>query len=193
MKISESRQHISIGQTYQDNRVNHESTVIYGDDRSGHGGDSTSQSADSSGHSGDSSGHGCDSCGHGVDMIVVVMVVIVEVTVVITAVTVVIVVVMVMIGVIIVPIVLTKVPNIVPFMHDNATYIRDTKQDNKPKQDLVTSCYSWVSRDVINFTGGQLQIKTQSSEGNNFSPYVLTFCLPANMCNFVRFVHSSTA
>ena len=59
MKISESRQHISIGQTYQDNRVNHESTsdgstVIYGDERSGHGGDSTSQSADSSGHSGDS-------------------------------------------------------------------------------------------------------------------------------------------
>ena len=33
--------------------------------------------------------------------------------------------------------------------------------------------YSWVSRDVINFTGGQLQIDTQSLEGNNFSLYVL--------------------
>ena len=29
--------------------------------------------------------------------------------------------------------------------------------------------YSWVSRDVINFTGGQLQIDTQSLEGSNFS------------------------
>ena len=53
------------------------------------------------------------------------------------------------------------------------------------------SQYSWVSRDVINFTGGQLQIDTQSLEGNNFSLYVLTFCLAGNKCNFVRFVHSS--
>ena len=52
--------------------------------------------------------------------------------------------------------------------------------------------YSWVSRDVINFTGGQLQIDTQSLKENNFLLYVLTFCLAANMCNFVRFVHSST-
>ena len=53
-------------------------------------------------------------------------------------------------------------------------------------------CNSWVSRHVINFTGGQLQIDTQSLEENNFSLYVLTFCLAANMSNFVRFVHSST-
>ena len=51
--------------------------------------------------------------------------------------------------------------------------------------------YSWVSRDVINFTGGQLQIDTQSLEGNIFSLYALTLCLAANMCNFVRFVLSS--
>ena len=50
---------------------------------------------------------------------------------------------------------------------------------------------SWVSRDVINFIGGQLQIDTQSSDGNNFSLYVLTLYLAGNMCNFVRFVHSS--
>ena len=56
----------------------------------------------------------------------------------------------------------------------------------------VCGVFSWVSRDVINFTGGQLQIDTQSLDGNNFSLYVLTFCLAANMCNFVRFVHSST-
>ena len=51
---------------------------------------------------------------------------------------------------------------------------------------------SWLSHDVINFTGGQLKIDTQSLEGNNFSLYVLTFCLAASMCNFVRFVHFST-
>ena len=51
---------------------------------------------------------------------------------------------------------------------------------------------SWLSRDVVNFTGGQLKIGTQSLEANNFSLYVLTFCLVANMCNFVRFAHSST-
>ena len=45
--------------------------------------------------------------------------------------------------------------------------------------------YSWVSRDVINFTGGQLQINTQSSEENNSSLYVWILCLAANMCNFV--------
>ena len=53
--------------------------------------------------------------------------------------------------------------------------------------------YSWVSCDIINFTGGQLQINTQLSKGNKFSLYVLTFCLAANMCNLVRFAHSSTA
>ena len=53
--------------------------------------------------------------------------------------------------------------------------------------------YFWDSRDVTIFTGGQLQIDAQSSEGNNFSLYVLALCLEANMCNFVRFVHSSTA
>ena len=52
--------------------------------------------------------------------------------------------------------------------------------------------YSWDSRDVVNFTGGQLLIDTQSLEGNNFSLFVLPFCLAANMCNFVRFVDSST-
>ena len=44
-----------------------------------------------------------------------------------------------------------------------------------------------------NFTGGQLQIDAQSSEGNSFSLYALTLCLAANMCNFVRFFYSSTA
>ena len=44
-----------------------------------------------------------------------------------------------------------------------------------------------------NFTGGQLQIDAQSSKGYTFSLYVLTLCLAANMCNFVRFFHSSTA
>ena len=43
------------------------------------------------------------------------------------------------------------------------------------------------------YTGGQLQIDAQSSEGNSFLLYVLTLCLAANMCNFVRFFHSSTA
>ena len=58
---------------------------------------------------------------------------------------------------------------------------------------IKNSCsYSLVSRDVINFTGGQIQIDAQSLEGNNFSLYVLPFCLAANMCNFVRFVLSST-
>ena len=32
-----------------------------------------------------------------------------------------------------------------------------------------------------------------SLEGNSYSLYVLTLCLVANMCNFVRFFHSSTA
>ena len=40
--------------------------------------------------------------------------------------------------------------------------------------------------------GGQLQIDTQSLEGNNFSLYVLNFRLAANMSNFVTFIHSST-
>ena len=53
--------------------------------------------------------------------------------------------------------------------------------------------YSWLSLDVINFIGGKLQTDTQSSEGNSFSLYVLTLCLAANMCNFVRFFHFSTA
>ena len=52
---------------------------------------------------------------------------------------------------------------------------------------------SWVSCDIISFTGGLLQIDTQSLVGNNFSLYVLSLCLAANMCNFVRFVHSSAA
>ena len=52
--------------------------------------------------------------------------------------------------------------------------------------------YSWVSRDVIIFTGGQLNIDTQSWEGIIFSLYVLTLYLAASKCNFVRFVHSST-
>ena len=51
------------------------------------------------------------------------------------------------------------------------------------------SGFSWLH----NFTGGQLQINVQSSEGNSFSLYVLTLCSAANMCNFVRFFHSSTA
>ena len=51
---------------------------------------------------------------------------------------------------------------------------------------------SWVSRDVTNFTRGQLQIDTQSLKGKKFSLYVLIFCLAANICNFVRLVHSST-
>ena len=42
----------------------------------------------------------------------------------------------------------------------------------------------------INFTGSQLQIDT--FEGSNFSLYVLTFCLAANMGNFVSFVYSNT-
>ena len=45
----------------------------------------------------------------------------------------------------------------------------------------------------MSFTGGQLQIDAQSLEGNNFSLYVLSLCSAANMCNFVRFVRSSTA
>ena len=49
--------------------------------------------------------------------------------------------------------------------------------------------YSWVSRDLIISLG----VNTQLSEGNSFSLYVLTLCLAANMCNFVRFFHSSTA
>ena len=53
--------------------------------------------------------------------------------------------------------------------------------------------YPWVSRDVIISLGGQLQIDAQSSEGNSFSLYVLNLCLAANMCNFARFFHSSTA
>ena len=57
---------------------------------------------------------------------------------------------------------------------------------------FVEKVYSWVSRNVINFTGGQLRIYTQSLEGNNFTLYALTFCLAANMLNFVRFVYSST-
>ena len=50
---------------------------------------------------------------------------------------------------------------------------------------------SWVSRDVINFTGGQLQIDTLSSDWKKFSLYVLTLCLATNACNFVRFACSS--
>ena len=61
------------------------------------------------------------------------------------------------------------------------------------KRYKIIYLFSWVSRGVINFTGGQLQIDTQSLEGNNFSLYVLTFCLSANVSNFVRFAHSSTA
>ena len=52
--------------------------------------------------------------------------------------------------------------------------------------------YSWVSRDVINFTGVQLQIDTQSLEGINFSLYVLSLCMTASKRNFVRFALSST-
>ena len=48
---------------------------------------------------------------------------------------------------------------------------------------------SWVSRDVIISLGGQLQIDAQSSERNSFALYVLTLCLAASMCNFVRFFH----
>ena len=43
----------------------------------------------------------------------------------------------------------------------------------------------------MNFTEGQPQINTQSSEGNNSSLYVWILCLAANMCNFVLFVHFS--
>ena len=49
--------------------------------------------------------------------------------------------------------------------------------------------YSWV----INFTGGQLQIDTLSSDWKKFSLCVLTLCLAANVCHFVRFACSSAA
>ena len=55
---------------------------------------------------------------------------------------------------------------------------------------VLFEVYSWVSRDVINFTGGQLQIDTLSSDWKKFSLYVLTLCLAANMCN-MRFACSS--
>ena len=37
--------------------------------------------------------------------------------------------------------------------------------------------YSWVSRDVINFTEGQLQIDTLTSDWKKISLYLFTLCL----------------
>ena len=53
--------------------------------------------------------------------------------------------------------------------------------------------YSWVSRDVIISLG--VNSKSMHSHRTEivFSLYVLTLCLAANMYNFVRFFHSSTA
>ena len=56
---------------------------------------------------------------------------------------------------------------------------------------LLWPLYSWVSRYVINFTGGQLQINTLSSDSKKFSLYVLTLCLAANVCNFMIFACSN--
>ena len=51
----------------------------------------------------------------------------------------------------------------------------------------VNTSYSWVSRDII------ISLGVIISKGNSFSLFVLILCLAANMCNFVRFFHSSTA
>ena len=45
--------------------------------------------------------------------------------------------------------------------------------------------YSWVSCDVIIFSGGQLEIETSSWERIKCSLYVLASCFVANMCNFL--------
>ena len=64
---------------------------------------------------------------------------------------------------------------------------------------LHAECPFWIfpilgfhARDAIISLGVNLQINAQSSAKNSFSLYVLTLCLAANMCNFVRFFYSRT-
>ena len=59
--------------------------------------------------------------------------------------------------------------------------------------------YSWVSHDKLNFTTGVginlIQVNAQSLEGKSFTvcvDLVFGICLVSKMCNFVRFIHSST-
>ena len=70
-------------------------------------------------------------------------------------------------------------------------FLRGTTSSTLERLTMDNLQNSWVSCDIINFTGGQLQIDTLSSDWKNFSVYVLTLCLAANVRNFVRFACSS--
>ena len=89
----------------------------------------------------------------------------------------------------------TQVLNRENVLHFSVQYrVRHLRKENeKLDSDWFVSygSCSWVSHDIINFTGGQLQIDTLSSDCKKFSLYVLTLCLAANVSNFVRFACSS--
>ena len=80
-----------------------------------------------------------------------------------------------------------------PDTKETVDEVEEKPRTNRYINRVFASPYSWVSRDVITSLGVNSKSMHSHRREIIFLLYVLTLCLEANMCNFVRFFHSSTA